>query len=565
MAGLVLRFWNLRGQVLGGDELHGVRAAIENTPTDILRHFSTADHSLPLSALFSVLARRGVVLDEMAFRSPSLTASALLLLALPLLAARALGRPTAAVWTWLLALSPGLVLYGRIARSYLPMVLMTSLALAAFAAWWERRTPGRAAAFVASAALGVWLHLGAAPIVAAPFLFALLDLLRHRPAGARRALRDLALLAGALAAALAAFLVPALPSVLALVAEKRQDVQVSARAASAVVRWLAGTASAPLATAVALLAIGGLLVLARVRPRLAGLLATAAAAQTAGILWLSPHGINFPIVLGRYLLPVAPILLLGVACTFAPPSAAGKSGEPKGDEPKSDEPKSDEPKSGEPKGGAPSSLAPPGSLAGGLAAAAALLLALGWTGPLRAPSFLRGSFAHHNSFLAFSGRPLESAPDAPLAVYAALPPGAVVEVPWPTAWNLGRSLPAYQLRHGRRVLVSAAEGVPRDPRLRLRNEVPPRPDALLASPAVGVVAHRCLPCEEERVRGGLAHRLRIPGESRRRLVRRGEEAAAALERAWGPPHRAAGTLVAWDLERLRRERGVGRAPAGAPR
>ena len=100
------------------------------------------------------------------------------------------------------------------------------------------------------------------------------------------------------------------------------------------------------------------------------------------------------------------------------------------------------------------------------------------------------------------------------------------------------------------------------PRLRLRNAVPQQPDALIASPAAAAEVHRCLPCEEQRIRGGLAHRLRIPGAARGRMVEQGERAAAELERAWGPPHLVAGTVVAWDLARLRRERDAG---ALAPR
>jgi hypothetical protein len=183
----------------------------------------------------------------------------------------------------------------------------------------------------------------------------------------------------------------------------------------------------------------------------------------------------------------------------------------------------------------------------------ALLLALWWSGPLRAPAFLRGSFAHHNAFVAFTGAPPTLGPGVPLALYDRLPPGPVVEIPWPSAWNLARSLPAYQLRHGRRVLVAATEGIPRHPRLRLRNEVAPRRAALLGSPAAAAVVHRCLPCEEETVRGGAAHRVRISGASRARMVAHGEGTAARLERVWGPPDLVAGSLVAWDLERLRRE------------
>jgi hypothetical protein len=95
--------------------------------------------------------------------------------------------------------------------------------------------------------------------------------------------------------------------------------------------------------------------------------------------------------------------------------------------------------------------------------------------------------------------------------------------------------------------------VPRHPGLRLRNELPPRPAALLASPAAAVVVHRCLPCEEVQVRGGVAHRTRIRPADRSRMVRHGRRIAAQLQRAWGPPDEVAGTVAAWNLERIRRE------------
>jgi hypothetical protein len=306
-----------------------------------------------------------------------------------------------------------------------------------------------------------------------------------------------------------------------------------------VVRLQAGTTDALLAGAVALLAVGGLLVLARARPRLAALAATAGAGQIGGILWLSPEGSGLPIVLNRYLLPALPILLLGVACALAPPSAAGGA---------------------EKTGGRP----PRAWRLAGVGAAAALLAALWWTGPLRRPAYLRGSFAHHNAFVDFTGRPPVPSPETPHELYARLPPGAVVELPWPTTWNHGRSFTASQLRHGRRVLVSATDGVPRHPGLRLRNEVPPTPAALLASPARVAVVHRCLPCEEVEVRGGAAHRVRISAPVSARLVRQGRRVASHLRRAWGPPHETAGTVVAWDLERVRRERaGAATAPSAA--
>src|SRR5206468_10578860 len=96
--------------------------------------------------------------------------------AAPLAVRRRLGSRAAAWLAGLAALSPVLVLYGRIARPYMPVVLCGSAAAAAFLAWWERPRPAMGAAYVVAAALAVWLHLVAAPFVAAPFLFAAGDL-----------------------------------------------------------------------------------------------------------------------------------------------------------------------------------------------------------------------------------------------------------------------------------------------------------------------------------------------------------------------------------------------------
>src|SRR6185436_8381434 len=82
-AGLGLRLWNLRGQVLGGDELHAVRAAVARTVPEILTTYSLTDHSLPLTALYRWLLDHGVTLSELALRLPSLLCGALALVVFP--------------------------------------------------------------------------------------------------------------------------------------------------------------------------------------------------------------------------------------------------------------------------------------------------------------------------------------------------------------------------------------------------------------------------------------------------------------------------------------------------
>ena len=78
----------------------------------------------------------------------------------------------ALLFPWWLALSPELVLYGRIARSYTPSTLFAGLAVAAFFAWWRTRRTGWAVAYALLGALAVWSHLLAAVFVASPLGFA---------------------------------------------------------------------------------------------------------------------------------------------------------------------------------------------------------------------------------------------------------------------------------------------------------------------------------------------------------------------------------------------------------
>jgi hypothetical protein len=99
-----------------------------------------------------VLFVAGVPLDGVALRLPIVVCGLLALAAIPLVTARRVGRPAAYVLAWLVALSPLLVLYGRLVRSYLPMVLLSFCAAAAFEAWWRTGRRRLAAAYVASAA-----------------------------------------------------------------------------------------------------------------------------------------------------------------------------------------------------------------------------------------------------------------------------------------------------------------------------------------------------------------------------------------------------------------------------
>jgi hypothetical protein len=594
LAGAWLRFSHLGGQVLGGDELHAVRAALDQPLAAILTTYQLTDSCIPLTAFDRLLVEQGVALSERVLRLPMLVCG---LLALPLLAWMMRGRVasrTRILWLWLLALSPLLVLYSRIARSYMPMVLLACAAAVAFERWWHGATGGgdresggsgaeigaagegigrrghggggAAAAYVALGALAVWFHLGAAPFVGAPLLFALGDLAGTRgqravgengawqstwrrrggrgavakggatgpPDGGvtgesvtgerRQALGRLGLAGAGLLGACALFLLPARESLLRLIAGKHQAQSIPAATWGSVLRLQAGTAAPPAAVVFWLAAAAGLVLLLRRRRRFALFTLTLAAVQLLGILALSPIGLANALVLDRYLLPLLPIVLLWVAEALAHPwwPRPGRLGR-----------------------------------AGQGLAAAGFLAALLAAGPFADAEVRASSFMHHNDLVAFA-RPRAALPRGELPLpYRALGGGAVVELPWPPVWDFGRSFYVYQEVHGLPVLVAPPRALLDDPRLRLRNWVAAAPEAIGRSGARWAIVHLRLDVEEDRLRGTPLRTM--PERQRLLYAREGRRMAALLAGTWGPPTFSdpARGVLAWDLSRLSRVPAVG--------
>ncbi|HEY6324738.1 MAG TPA: hypothetical protein VJA16_24595 [Thermoanaerobaculia bacterium] len=545
-AGVVLRFWNLGGQVLGGDELHAVRAALSQPLPALLTTYQLADSCIPLTALDRWLLDHGVALDEWLLRLPVLASGLAALVLLPLLVRR---RLPPGAWTFfgaLVATSPLLVLYSRIARSYMPATLLSFAAVMAFDCWWTpvragsparasgaraadaRRGTAAAIAYVVLAALAMWFHLGTAPIVVAPLLFGAgeLALGRESRGWPWRRLAALGAAAAGLAAGCALFLVPAYPSLARLIAAKRQPQEVPAATWWGVLQLQAGARAGQRLPALLFwaAALAGLAVLLRRRRRLGIYLLALVLAQVLGILALSPLGLARLQVLDRYLLPALPVVLLWVAAGLADPwwPRQGRLGR-----------------------------------AGQWLGAAGLVLAWLSAGPFADAGFRASSFMHHNDMVAFALPRATAPPGGVPRPYLALggPPGStIVELPWPPVWDFGRCFYVYQEVHGLRVRVAAAAGAPPAERLRLRNRVSAEPAALLASGARWVVVHRDLAMEEERLElpAGAPPPRRMPPSLAAELAAMGERSAARFAAAWGPPAFADAAVAVWDLARVRK-------------
>jgi hypothetical protein len=507
--GTALRLWNLGGQVMAGDELHAVRAALARPVSAILFVYQAPDNCIPLTLLDRLVLDAGGRLGEWIVRWPVLASGLGLLVAAPAWAWRRLGPPTAVALAALLAVSPALVFYSRIARPYAPAALFGFTAVAAFDAWLRRPGWRSGLAYVVSSSVALWFHLGAGPLVVMPILVGVVAALRRRG----REPVALLLLAVATAAAFLGLLVPARETLLPLAAAKHGRLEILPGEGAEVAALLAGARSPLVWLAFWLLAGIGLVRMGRRDPWLAALAGTALAGQLVGIALLSPAGHQSPVILGRYLMPALPwALVLAAGALGAPWPVRWPRARP----------------------------------IVAAAAVAALLVA----GPLLDGELARSSFAHEETYLRFTAPRPGLAAGAVPAIYrwlATAPPGAVLESPWHPVWRISRATEVYQRLHRRSVVVAVAGPVFGDPRLAFRNMAPSRPTGLLASRARWLVVHRDPVGEEEAIMPGAA-----PPDLRGRLRAVAARHGAVLRAAWGPPDRADGSTWCWDLDRVRR-------------
>ncbi|HVT58681.1 MAG TPA: hypothetical protein VHR45_09785 [Thermoanaerobaculia bacterium] len=516
-----------------------VRVALQDTLSETLTTYNLADNCIPLSALFRILVVAGVRLSEMLLRMPSLASGALLVALVPWAVARRLGRRPALVLAWLLALSPPLVFYSRIARSYMPAILLASGAVIAFEAWWRRPSMRTGAGYLTLAVLAAWFHLLAAPLVLAPFLFAAGNLFVGRER--RRRALVLLTLAAATLAGLLAFILPARTSLWQLIQAKHQAATtIPGPEIACVLELEAGNGHRAAAMLFWGAAAAGLVLLFLQTRRLAAYTLTVSAAFVVAVFLLAPHGYEYPVVLNRYLLLGLPIVLLWVAVA----------------------------------------LAGAGQVAGAMHRSRLLWVAipvltlafLGLTGPLANPRLWRSPFMHEEPYLQYcSAAPVQTTSEVP-DFYRLLgqspAPAPVLEYPWMPLWRLNRAFLFYQQVHRQDVVVSMPRPPLWDKRLAFRNMVEPYPESILASRARYLVVHRDLSKEE----------LRLPQMP---LAQRGDDLAAKVEyemhshavnlahhlkRLWGPPDYADEVLQVWDLARIRTETAAsGRASSGPPR
>ncbi len=530
LVGSVPRLWGLSRQIVAGDELHAVKSTVAWSLGKILTTYRLADHCIPLTAYDELLVTAGVPLTEILLRLPAVVAGLATLVVLPRSVEPRLGRRTAVLFGWLVALSPGLIYYSRFARSYAPVVLLGFVAAVCFWRFWEEEAPGRGArwgvAYALAAAAAVWLHPGAAPYVAAPLVYGGAHLLFFsRRRAERRGLGSLVWVAGLLALLLAAFLVPARRSFLKVLSEKGGAELPDLGTWATLLRLESGTVSPWLSALFWLIALAGLVCLVRRRPRLALFTGVQLACLLVGLFVLRPDGVHIPVVLHRYLLIGLPVVLLLVACAL---SAAWTGGSGR--------------------------MAAVGRGAVGL-----LLLALVATHPyVLDPAFQLGPFAGMTEGAWFV-QDLPEIPPAevprPYRVIAGEPgDDALVEASSPTtSWQLTPHAALWRV-HGRPVVLATTDERLAHPGLAFRTLVPATPERMAATGARFVVVgrdHVRLDRILEEVRGGTPWERAVattpPTAPWRASMKDSRRVEASLQESWGPPTIQGDGVLAWDL------------------
>lgn len=311
--GIALRLDQLGSQLLLEDEWHAVYRVAHDTASAILLDFGHSDSSIPLTLLYFAEAR-AFGLSELAMRWPMIAAGIAMLALFPWYVARHVGRSEALLFAALLAISPLLFFFSRMARPYALTLLFIYVAHVAFHRYVRATAPKRrdAVAYASSAALAVWLHPVVVPFAVAPFLPEAWRRLRGH-AKDHGALVRLVVLAVATGLAMAALLLPPLlahPESLSL--KTGVDLPRADTLVGVWYSWL-GTGSAAACLLCGALAIVGAPVAWQRLPESRSILAGVALSALM-IVATRPAWIGNALTLARYLLPVLPLLLLATAC-----------------------------------------------------------------------------------------------------------------------------------------------------------------------------------------------------------------------------------------------------------
>jgi hypothetical protein len=316
--GTALRLYAIDTQILIDDEWHGMAFVAGKSYLEIFSTYNPHDNTSPLLKSYAAGLLDTVGWSEIGLRAPALLAGIASLLVFPLGARRVVGDRAAVLFAFLVALSPFLVFYSRMTRTYSPLALVSFAVFLAWLAWMETARRRWAIGFVALSLVAIVLHPVAAVAAFVPMGLAAGIALVEQVEGEKRprlriapGIRPVLITGAVLAASTVVILVP----VLRVGAElpwlsSHLTWDVLPHAAS----LASGTASPWVTLGFAATTIAGFVALAHTRALLAATIAGTALAYAVAIGVARPQGIEQAIVLLRYAMPLVPVALMLAAC-----------------------------------------------------------------------------------------------------------------------------------------------------------------------------------------------------------------------------------------------------------
>jgi hypothetical protein len=317
IAGVWLRLWQLRTQVLIDDEWHAVRMLIGADAKTIATHFGYADYCIPLTLYYRWLYDHGA-LSEWQMHLPLVIAGIATLIVLPWLMRDRIAWPARAVWIALLAISPLLVYFSRTARPYALDCVCAFVAIIAFERWQRERRVGWAVAYAVATIAAAWLHLLTIVFTLWPFVWfglpALREALRRsaRTHGTRELVRIVALAVATVAGLALVLLPPVLGDWRAMAAKAGAGAIEGETLYRALLMMFGISSPALLLVMTILLALGIWRVWTRDR-RFTAYVLSMSVAGVATIALSHAAWVQHALTLVRYSLPVLPFVLLFLA------------------------------------------------------------------------------------------------------------------------------------------------------------------------------------------------------------------------------------------------------------
>ncbi len=312
--GAALRLWQLPGQVLFDDEWHALHKAMDAGFRGILTRFGDADHSIPLTAFYNVVLRWGGGLNEWVMRLPLLLGGLLMIPVIPWLTRSFTSPAERLLLGALLAVSPLLVHFSRVARPYTLAVVLAWVALLGFWFWWQGGGRRWAAAYVVATTLAAWLLSVTLAFTLAPFVYfgtrGLWSALTYRDWIPLLRLTRLGLVT---LVPLALVLGPPLYGDFAALSGKAGAHHVTTVTVWHALELFVGSARPVVAAAWVALVLLGAVVLSRRSPSVAGYLGAVVVTGVAVVVASGAAWIHYGMIFGRYVLPLLPLLLLLVA------------------------------------------------------------------------------------------------------------------------------------------------------------------------------------------------------------------------------------------------------------